>query len=100
MGGLPTMSSITGWRTVYMNPISRFIYWNMITMSNISRRSIPLPKLHELIRHDLPAPSPSIAAGFAEMWPALVRQLRSEDYFIRELPDTAAPYQRFSATQR
>jgi len=84
-------------RTVHMNLVSRFIYWNM--NYHIEHHMFPkvpfhaLPELHKLIRHDLPAPSPSIAAGFAEMWPALVRQLRNEDFFIRrELPDTAQPY--------
>jgi fatty acid desaturase len=49
--------------------------------------------LHEAIKHDLPAPSPSIRAAFAEMWPALKRQLSYEDYFLRrELPPTAKPY--------
>jgi len=52
-----------------------------------------LPKLHELIKHDLPAPNASIAEGFREMWPALKRQLQYEDYFLkRELPLTAKPY--------
>ena len=52
-----------------------------------------LPKLHAMIRHDLPAPSPSIWAGYREMIPAFLRQLRNEDYFIwRELPPTAKPY--------
>ena len=84
-------------RTVYMNPVSRFIYWNM--NYHVEHHMFPmvpyhrLPALHEAIRHDLPAPSPSIAAGFAEMWPALKRQLRNEEYFIRRaLPATAHPY--------
>jgi hypothetical protein len=52
-----------------------------------------LPRLHAAIRHDLPAPNPSIAAAFAEMWPALKRQLQYEEYFLkRDLPDTAKPY--------
>jgi fatty acid desaturase len=52
-----------------------------------------LPKLHELIKHDLPAPNASIAEGFREMWPALKRQLAYEDYFLRrDLPATARPY--------
>jgi hypothetical protein len=42
---------------------------------------------------DLPAPTPSIAAGFAEMWPALRRQILNQDYFLkRALPPTAKPY--------
>ncbi len=84
-------------RTVYMNPVSRFIYWNM--NYHVEHHMFPmvpyhaLPALHARIRHDLPAPNRSIAEGFREMWPALVRQLRYEDYFIkRELPPTARPY--------
>ncbi len=84
-------------RTVLMNPISRFIYWNM--NYHVEHHMFPmvpyhaLPKLHEMIRHDLPAPSPSIWAGYREMLPAFIRQLRNEDYFVkRELPPTARPY--------
>ena len=52
-----------------------------------------MPKLHELIKHDLPAPCPSIWAGYREMIPAFLRQLRYEDYYLRrELPPTARPY--------
>jgi fatty acid desaturase len=84
-------------RTVYMNPVSRFIYWNM--NYHVEHHMFPmvpyhaLPRLHALIRHDLPAPSPSIPAAFAEMWPALRRQLANEDYYLkRALPATARPY--------
>ncbi|MCR8723538.1 fatty acid desaturase family protein [Frigidibacter sp. ROC022] len=84
-------------RTVYMNPISRFIYWNM--NYHVEHHMFPmvpyhrLPDLHALIAHDLPSPTPSIIAGFREMWPALRRQFANEDYFIlRELPPTAKPY--------
>ncbi|RWM23028.1 MAG: fatty acid desaturase [Mesorhizobium sp.] len=84
-------------RTVYMNPISRFIYWNM--NYHVEHHMFPmvpyhaLPRLHELIKHDLPAPTPSILAGYREMVPAFLRQLRNEDYFLkRELPPTAKPY--------
>lgn len=84
-------------RTVLMNPISRFIYWNM--NYHVEHHMFPmvpyhaLPKLHELIKDDLPAPNPSIASAYREMWPALMRQLRYEEYFIkRELPPTAKPY--------
>ena len=84
-------------RTVLMNPISRFIYWNM--NYHVEHHMFPmvpyhaLPALHEKIKHDLPVATPSIAHGFREMWPALKRQLHNEDYFIkRELPATAKPY--------
>jgi fatty acid desaturase len=84
-------------RTVLMNPVSRFIYWNM--NYHVEHHMFPmvpyhrLPALHARIKDDLPAPSPSIAAGFTEMWPALRRQLADEDYFVRRaLPATARPY--------
>ena len=84
-------------RTVLMNPISRFIYWNM--NYHVEHHMFPmvpyhrLPALHDRIRHDLPAPCRSIAQGFAEMWPALRRQLQNEDYYLkRDLPPTAQPY--------
>jgi fatty acid desaturase len=84
-------------RSVLMNPVSRFIYWNM--NYHVEHHMFPmipshaLPKLHELVRHDLPAPSPGIVAGYREMIPAFLRQLRYEDYYLRrELPPTARPY--------
>jgi fatty acid desaturase len=52
-----------------------------------------LPRLHELIKHDLPAPNTSFWDGYREMIPAFLRQLGNEDYFLkRELPPTAKPY--------
>jgi fatty acid desaturase len=84
-------------RTVYMNPISRYIYWNM--NYHVEHHMFPmvpyhaLPKLHELIKHDLPAANPSMWHAYKEVWPVLLRQLRYEDYFLkRELPPTARPY--------
>ncbi|MCP8894074.1 fatty acid desaturase family protein [Shinella daejeonensis] len=84
-------------RTVLMNPVSRFIYWNM--NYHVEHHMFPmvpyhaLPRLHAMIRHDLPAPNPSIWNGYREMLPAFLRQLRNEDYFLkRELPPTARPY--------
>ncbi len=84
-------------RTVLMNPISRFIYWNM--NYHIEHHMFPmvpyhaLPRLHALIKDDLPAPNPSIFAAYAEMIPALLRQRRDPDYYIRhQLPPTARPF--------
>lgn len=84
-------------RTVYMNPISRFIYWNM--NYHVEHHMFPmvpyhrLPELHDKIKHDLPAPNTSILDAYKEIWPALKRQLRYEDFFIkRALPASARPY--------
>jgi fatty acid desaturase len=84
-------------RTVYMNPISQFIYWNM--NYHVEHHMFPmvpyhaLPRLHETIKNDLPPPNRSIGEAFAEMWPAIKRQVLNEEYFVRrDLPPTAKPY--------
>jgi fatty acid desaturase len=84
-------------RTVYMNPISRFIYLNM--NYHVEHHMFPmvpyhaLPKLHEMIKHDLPAANPSIWHAYKEAWPVVKRQLKYEDFYLkRELPPTARPY--------
>jgi fatty acid desaturase len=85
-------------RTVYMNPISRFIYWNM--NYHVEHHMFPmvpyhrLPDLHAAIKHDLPAANPSIFAAYREVIPVLLRQLTYHDDFLtRALPATAKPYQ-------
>ena len=84
-------------RTVYMNPISRFLYWNM--NYHIEHHMFPLvpfhalPRLHELVKDDCPPANLSIWDAYREMIPAFIRQLRDEDYFVqRALPPTARPY--------
>ena len=84
-------------RTVYMNPISRFIYWNM--NYHVEHHMFPmvpfhaLPRLHQLIKDDLPPPNPSIFAAYREMIPAVLKQMRDPNYFVRrDLPPTARPY--------
>jgi fatty acid desaturase len=84
-------------RTVYMNRVSRFIYWNM--NYHVEHHMFPmvpyhaLPRLHEIMKADLPPPNRSIAEAFGEMWPAIKRQVLNEEYFIkRDLPPTAKPY--------
>ncbi len=84
-------------RTVYMNPISRFIYWNM--NYHIEHHMFPmvpyhaLPALHELVKSDYPPPNTSILDGYIEMYKAVKRQLTEPEYYLRkELPPTARPY--------
>jgi fatty acid desaturase len=83
-------------RTVYMNPIFRFLYWNM--NYHVEHHLFPLipyhalPKLHAAIKADCPAPYPSTVAAYREIIPALARQLRDPAYYVRrELPDRARP---------
>ena len=51
---------------------------------------IGLQRLHAMIGHDRPAPTPSIAAGCAGTWPAFMRRPKSKGFFLkRYLPATA-----------
>ena len=84
-------------RTLYINPISRWIYWNM--NYHVEHHMFPmvpyhaLPKLHALIKDDLPAPNTSFFDAYREMWQAVMRQRREPGYYLRrELPPTAKPY--------
>ncbi len=84
-------------RTVYINPISRWLYWNM--NYHVEHHMFPmvpyhaLPALHARIKDDLPAPNRSIADAYRDMIGALLRQRKEPGYAIRPvLPSTARPY--------
>ncbi|TGG95177.1 fatty acid desaturase [Natronospirillum operosum] len=89
-------------RTVRMNPVFRFIYWNM--NYHIEHHMYPmvpyhaLPQLHQALKHDMPPVYPSTWAAYREIIPALWRQRTDPDYFVRrpvpatgKTPDAAAP---------
>ena len=80
-----------------MNPVFRFIYWNM--NYHVEHHMFPmvpyhaLPALHAELRHDMPPPCPSLLAAYREILPALRRQMRDPSYHIgRELPASAKPF--------
>ena len=86
-------------RTVYMNPVFRFLYWNM--NYHIEHHMFPmvpyhaLPRLHQLIKADCPPPYTSCWAAYKEILPALARQIKNPRwYVVRQLPHhaTAVPY--------
>lgn len=84
-------------RTVIMNPLFRFVYWNM--NYHVEHHMFPmvpyyaLPKLHEMMKHDTPAPYPNLWAAYREIIPAVLRQVKDPYYHIqRVLPPTAKPY--------
>jgi fatty acid desaturase len=81
-------------RTVYMNPLFRFLYWNM--NYHVEHHMFPmvpyhaLPALHAAIRADCPTPYPNCWAAYKEIVPTLLRQLREPTFFVRRtLPPTA-----------
>lgn len=81
-------------RTVYMNPIFRFLYWNV--NYHLEHHMFPmvpyhaLPQLHEEIKADTPKPYNGLWEAFSEMIPALLKQTKDPSYFVkRELPSPA-----------
>jgi Na+-transporting NADH:ubiquinone oxidoreductase subunit F len=78
-------------RTVKMNVINRYLYWNM--NYHLEHHMFPLvpyhtlPKLHALIRDDCPEPYPSLLAAWREIIPAVLRQVKDPAYYVeRKLP--------------
>jgi len=71
-------------RTVLMNPVSRWAYMNMnYHLEHHMFPSVPfhaLPRLHALVRDQLPAPFPSIASAYRAILPAMHRQRRDLAY--------------------
>lgn len=84
-------------RTIYMNPILRFVYWNM--NYHVEHHMFPmvpyhaLPALHGEIHDDLPTPCRGLLVAYWTMLPVIWRQRRDPEYFLSPvLPATAKPY--------
>ena len=78
-------------RTVYMNPISRFIYWNM--NYHVEHHMFPLvpyhrlPELHKAVKADCPSPYPSILSAWKEILPTILMQVKDPTHHVkRQLP--------------
>jgi len=78
-------------RTVYMNRVNRYLYWNM--NYHVEHHMFPLvpyhalPGLHELMKSDCPAPYNGLWAAYREIIPTVLRQARDPGYFVkRQLP--------------
>ncbi len=81
-------------RTVYLNPISRFLYLNM--NYHVEHHMFPmvpyhaLPALHEEMKHDCPPAYHGFWAAYKEIIPTVLRQLFDPTHFVhRRLPDNA-----------
>jgi fatty acid desaturase len=89
-------------RTVYVNPVFRFLYLNM--NYHLEHHLLPmvpfhaLPRLHEAIKDQLPPAYPSLYAVYREMLPALWKQ-RSDPHHViaRTLPARHAAHGSFTA---
>ncbi len=83
-------------RTVYMNPVNRYLYWNM--NYHLEHHMFPLvpyhalPKLHELVKADMPPPYRGLWEAWREIIPAVLRQLKDPGYFVkRSIPTPTLP---------
>jgi fatty acid desaturase len=79
-------------RTIYLNPVLRFLYWNM--NYHIEHHMFPmvpfynLPKLHRLIKSQLPPTKRGLFATYKEILPTLIRQQRDPNYYLEiDVPD-------------
>lgn len=84
-------------RTVRMNRLNRFLYWNM--NYHVEHHMFPLvpyhalPELHRLVKADMPEPYPGLWAAWREIVPAVLRQRRDPAYHVkRQLPAAAADH--------
>jgi fatty acid desaturase len=89
-------------RTVYINPVFRFLYLNM--NYHLEHHLLPmvpfhaLPRLHDAIKDQLPPAYPSLYATYLEMLPALWIQRRDPTHVIeRTLPEASSGAEPFTA---
>jgi len=75
-----------------MNPIHRYLYWNM--NYHVEHHMFPLvpyhalPNLHAIIKDDCPEPYPSLLAAWREIFPTLLRQVKDPAFHVkRRLPE-------------
>ena len=78
-------------RTVYMNRINRFLYLNM--NYHVEHHMFPLvpyhnlPRLHALVKADMPTPYNGLVEAYREIIPTLLRQVKDPGYHVkRKLP--------------
>ena len=78
-------------RTVYMNPINRFLYLNM--NYHVEHHMFPLvpyhnlPKLHALVKADMPTPYNGLLEAHREILTTILRQVKDPAYHVkRKLP--------------
>lgn len=84
-------------RTIYMNPINRFLYWNM--NYHTEHHMFPLvpyhqlPKLHQLIKADCPTPYSGLVEAYREIIPAVKKQIHDPTHYVkRKLPHSKLPH--------
>lgn len=79
-------------RTLYMSPVSRYLYWNM--NYHVEHHMFPLvpyhalPRLHAAVKDDCPTPYSSLWNAWSEIIPTVLREVKDPGYYIkRKLPE-------------
>ncbi len=91
-------------RTVYMNRIHRFLYWNM--NYHLEHHMFPLvpyhslPKLHELIKDDCPRPYKGIIDAYREIIPTLIKQSKDPEYYVKRKIPTPSIHKQDNSLKR
>lgn len=91
-------------RTVYLNRLHRFLYWNM--NYHIEHHMFPLvpyhqlPRLHEAVKPDMPAPYRGLWQAWREIIPAVLRQRKDPTYFVERTVPAPKTGARAAATCR
>jgi Na+-transporting NADH:ubiquinone oxidoreductase subunit F len=90
-------------RSIRMNIVNRFVYSNMnYHLEHHMYPSVPyhsLPKLHELIKEDLPTPYRGLVQAWREIFAAVLRQRRDPSYHVNRMLPLTAQTQRDAAVQ-
>ncbi len=77
-------------RTVYMNALNRYLYWNM--NYHLEHHMFPLvpyhalAKLHELAKPYTPPPYNGIIEAYQEILPTVFRQVKDSTYYVKRNP--------------
>lgn len=89
-------------RTIHMNPINSFLYWNM--NYHVEHHMFPLvpyhalPRLHELVKDDCPEPYPSLWSAWREIIPTVLRQVKDPAWYVKRRLPEARPGSNASAS--
>jgi Na+-transporting NADH:ubiquinone oxidoreductase subunit F len=82
-------------RTVRMNFINRYLYWNM--NYHVEHHMFPLvpyhhlAQLHELLKPDMPVPYSSVWNAWREIIPVILRQVADPGYCVKRKLPTPVP---------
>jgi len=82
-------------RTVYMNFINRYLYWNM--NYHVEHHMFPLvpyhalPRLHAAVKDDCPVPYANLFDAWREIIPTVLRQVKDPAHHVKRRLPTPKP---------